>query len=116
MSARANMRMGQTTQLSRRERARSLLSLKTSGIFEYWTFAKGEYIMRMSPAAMGIFVVPTLMESSATETPGKAAPMPTPVTMARNIQSVSRRSNAPSLAIIPFPFDAISSPSKNLCR
>ena len=110
------MRMGQATQLSRRERARSLLSLKTSGIFEYWTFAKGEYIMRMSPAAMGMFVVPTLMESSAAETPGKAVPMPTPVAIARNIQSVSRRSNAPSLATVPFPLDAIPSPSKGLCR
>lgn len=53
MSARADMRMGQITQLSRRERARSLLSLKTSGIFEYWTLASGEYIMRMSPTGDG---------------------------------------------------------------
>jgi hypothetical protein len=44
--------------------------------------------MRMSPIAIGIDVVPTLMRSKAAFTPGKIAPIATPAAIARKIQSV----------------------------
>ena len=53
------MRTGPITQFWTRESPSTFLFLKTSPISSYFTLAKGGYIMRISPMAMGILVVPT---------------------------------------------------------
>ncbi len=58
MTARANIRIGPMTQFWTRERARTRVFLKTSPSSSYFTLASGGYIIRMSPMAMGMFVVP----------------------------------------------------------
>ena len=62
--------------------------------------------MRMSPAAMGTDVEPTLMPSSQAGRPGKAHPAATPIAMARKIQRVSHRSRAESRPATPGPLIA----------
>jgi hypothetical protein len=61
---------------------------KTLPSSSYLTFARGGYIIRMSPIAMGIEVVPTLMLLSAAVKPGADKPSATPSPMARKIHSV----------------------------
>jgi hypothetical protein len=56
------------------------------------TFASGGYIIRMSPMAIGIFVVPELRESQKSAMPGNNDPAATPKNIVRNIQSVRYRS------------------------
>jgi len=57
--ARPNIRSGPIIQFWTSDRARTRVFLKTSGSSSYFTFASGGYIMRMSPTAIGIEVVPT---------------------------------------------------------
>ena len=57
--ANRNMRMGPITQFWIKERVRTLKFLKTWGSSSYRTLARGGYIIRMRPMAMGILVVPT---------------------------------------------------------
>ena len=59
------------------------------GNCEYFTFARGAYIMRIRPMAMGRFVVPTVMgakNASGLET--TKVPKATPTVMAAKIQAV----------------------------
>jgi hypothetical protein len=51
----------------------------------------------MSPAAMGMLVVPTRRESITASTPWKKYPTATPAAIAVNIQSVRKRSATESL-------------------
>ncbi len=62
--------------------------LEDRPISSYFTFASGGYIIRISPMAMGMEVVPTLKRSRNGTTPGTRYPSPTPTAMAGKIQSV----------------------------
>ena len=72
-SARTNIRIGPTTQFWTSDRPTTFRSRKTSPISSYLTFAKGGYIIRMSPMAIGMFVVPTWNELTNDSTPGMKA-------------------------------------------
>ena len=65
------MSTGPITQFWRRERPITFLSRNTSPISSYFTLAKGGYIMRMSPTAIGILVVPTWKELMKFSAPGR---------------------------------------------
>ena len=67
---------------------RIFLFLKTLPSSSYFTFAKGGYIMTISPIAIGMFVVPTWKKLITLLTPGAAHPSITPINMAKNIHSV----------------------------
>jgi hypothetical protein len=54
--------------------------------------ARGGYIIKMRPTAMGREVVPTVKDSVKSATLGQRYPIPTPTAMARNIQTVRKRS------------------------
>ncbi len=58
-AARRNISTGPTTQFWTTERPSTFLSRKTSPSSSYRTFASGGYIIKISPMAMGIDVVPT---------------------------------------------------------
>jgi hypothetical protein len=58
----------------------------------YFTFARGGYIIRMSPMAMGSGAGPTFTLSMTSAAPGHTYPSRTPAAMARKIQSVRYRS------------------------
>ena len=62
--------------------------------------------MRMSPTAMGTLVVPAWNWLMNFSVPGMKYPTPTPIAIARNIQSVRNRSRNESLPVI---FSAIES-------
>jgi hypothetical protein len=66
----------------------NLRFLKTNGSFSYFTLARGGYIIRIRPMAIGILVVPELKESQNPEIPGTKYPISTPVNITRNIHSV----------------------------
>jgi|GEM_PF-6977868 len=68
--ARTNMSAGPMSQFCASDSPRIFLLRKTSGISSYFTLAKGGYIMRMRPAAMGMFVVPTWKRLMNCSTPG----------------------------------------------
>jgi hypothetical protein len=59
VTAKANIKTGPTTQLRRSERERIFTWLKTRCSSSYFTRAKGGYIIRIRPSAIGIEVVPT---------------------------------------------------------
>ena len=59
MTARANIRTGPTIQFWTTERPSTFVFRNTFRSSSYFTFASGGYIMRMSPTAIGIEVVPT---------------------------------------------------------
>jgi hypothetical protein len=88
MSARANIKIGPKTQFKNREAPSTLVFLKTSPICSYFTFANGGYIIRISPIARGILVVPEEKELIKSPLEGKKFPMATPIAMARNIHRV----------------------------
>lgn len=52
------------------------------------TFARGGYIIKINPMAMGIFVVPLLNELMILGKVGMKCPMPTPMAIAAKIHSV----------------------------
>ena len=58
-TARTNIRTGPTIQFWTSERPRTFVFWNTFPSSSYFTFASGGYIMRMSPTAIGIEVVPT---------------------------------------------------------
>ena len=87
-TASANIRIGPTTQFWTRDSPRTFPLRKTRGSSSYRTFASGGYIIRMSPIAIGIEVVPTDIRSRAGTTLGTRNPSATPAPMAMKIQSV----------------------------
>ena len=52
------MSVGPIIQFSNNETLNILMSLNTSPIFSYRTFANGGYIIKINPTANGILVVP----------------------------------------------------------
>ena len=52
------------------DRPSTLVSRKTSGRRSYFTLAKGGYIIRIRPMAMGMLVVPTWKRLMKVSTPG----------------------------------------------
>ena len=81
------MRIGPIAQFWTRERARMRRLRKTSPSLSYRTRARGGYIIRMSPTAIGMFVVPDWKDPQNWVMPGKTTPQRMPRPMARNIQS-----------------------------
>ncbi len=63
-------------------------SANTSIIRSYFTFARGGYIIRIRPIAIGTLVVPTSKRPMISRTPGASHPTVMPNTMARKIHSV----------------------------
>ncbi len=94
--ARRNIRTGPITQFWRSDSPTIFRSRKTSPISSYLTLANAGYIMRMSPRAIGMFVVPAWNESMNPSTPGTNVPRATPAAMAAKIQNVSQRSRKES--------------------
>jgi hypothetical protein len=88
MTARKNMTNGPTIQFCVSDKLSNLRFLNTKGIFSYFTFANGGYIIRIRPMAIGIFVVPVLNEFQKPEIPGAMYPIITPENMIMNIQRV----------------------------
>jgi hypothetical protein len=86
--ARPNISSGPTTQFWTSQSASTFVFRKTSVSRSQRTFASGGYIMRMSPAAIGIDAVPTESRVMAAVTEGATRPNATPSSMARIIQSV----------------------------
>jgi len=82
------MSNGPITQFWKSDNPRTLKLLKTSFSSSYLTFASGGYIITIRPMAMGMLVVPELMEFQKWTIPGKIYPVITPVNMARNIHKV----------------------------
>jgi hypothetical protein len=58
--------------------------------------ASGGYIMRMSPIANGIFVVPFDIELMKLVLDGMKCPIPTPISIAKKIHAVRKRSRKPN--------------------
>jgi len=54
-----------------KDRLNNLTFLNTSGSFSYLTLAKGGYIIRINPMAIGILVVPELSEFQNRKCQGK---------------------------------------------
>lgn len=82
------MRMGPITQFNNKETPNTLVFLKTSFSLSYRTLVKGGYIIKMSPIANGILVVPVEKELMKVADEGKKYPIPTPIAMAKNIHKV----------------------------
>jgi len=64
------------------------LFLNIIPISSYLTFVKGGYIIRISPIAIGIDVVPICNFPMKLETEGKKYPIKTPKTIVKNIHKV----------------------------
>ena len=88
--------MGPTIQLRNKEAPKTFVFLNTSPICSYFTFANGGYIIRISPIAKGILVVPLEKELISPLLEGIKYPTATPKTIAKNIQSVKKRSRKPN--------------------
>lgn len=88
MIARRNMRTGPMIQLSNNETPSTFVLRKTSFILPYCTLAKGGYIININPTARGILVVPEENELTKPDDDGMKYPIPTPIAIAINIQSV----------------------------
>jgi hypothetical protein len=89
--ARENISTGPIIQFCTRERPRILKFWKTPPSSSYFTFANGGYIIRISPMAIGMFVVLSgedFSESQKAAIAGKKYPDPTPMNIARKIHSV----------------------------
>ncbi len=86
--ARKNIRTGPMIQFWTSDKPKIRVFLKTSPSSSYFTFAKGGYIMIISPMAMGIWVVPTDNESQKLAIEGNSHPDNTPESIAIKIQSV----------------------------
>src|SRR6185436_13988763 len=93
MTASTNIRMGPTSQFWISDRVSTLRFLKTSPSSSYFTLAKGGYIIRIRPMAMGILDVPTWKLLMKDSTDGNNAPSATPTAIARKIHNVRYRSN-----------------------
>ena len=93
------MRTGPIIQFWMRERERIFMFLKTLPSSSYLTLARGGNIIRMSPAAIGIFVVPLLNLFQKSAMPGNSHPENTPRNIATKIQRVRKRSRNESFFI-----------------
>ena len=82
-----------------RESRRTRQFLNTSPSSSYFTLARGGYIIRISPIAIGILVVPTWNWFQKSTTPGNTKPQPTPMNMARKIHSVKNLSRKESFLL-----------------
>ena len=103
MIASRNIKTGPIIQFCTKDKPRIFVFLKTSPNSSYFTFARGGYIMRISPTAIGIFVVlagDDLSESQNVAIEGKKYPEKTPMNIARNIHNVRYRSKNLSLGFI----------------
>jgi hypothetical protein len=58
------------TQFCSSDRPNTLVLRNTSGRRSYFTFAKGGYIIRIRPTAIGMLVVPTWKRLMNSSTPG----------------------------------------------
>ena len=87
-TARTNIRTGPTIQFWTSDRPSTFVFRNTVCSSSYRTFASGGYIIRMSPIAIGIEVVPTESPVMSAGTAGEKYPMAIPAAMARKIQSV----------------------------
>jgi hypothetical protein len=94
--ARKNIKMGPMIQFRNKDAPNTLVSLNTSPIFSYFTFAKGGYIIRIKPIARGMLVVPAENELMKADEEGIKYPMATPMIIARKIHQVKLRSRKPS--------------------
>src|SRR5512141_2083923 len=99
--ARMNMSTGPTSQFWASDSASTLRLRKTSPNSSYFTLAKGGYIIRIRPMAMGMLVVPTWNWLINDSTDGSSAPMATPAPMARKIHKVRKRSSLDSRGVTP---------------
>ena len=105
--ASTNIRTGPMTQFWTSDRPSTLRLRKTSPSSSYRTFARGGYIIRISPMAIGMFVVPTWNRTMKRSTPGTKCPSATPTTIARKIHSVRNRSATDSRPATSSPrFDS----------
>jgi hypothetical protein len=57
-TANKNIKNGPTIHVMKKETNNNFGLERMLGILENWTFVKGGYIIKMSPMASGIFVVP----------------------------------------------------------
>jgi hypothetical protein len=99
------MSTGPIIQFCTRERPRILKLRKTPPNSSYFTFANGGYIIRIRPMAIGILVVLSgedFKESQNAAIDGKKYPDPTPINIARNIQSVRYLSKNESCFVVPI--------------
>ena len=96
ITANTNISTGPRTQFWNSDSASTRLSAKTRGSSSYFTFARGGYIIRISPMAMGMLVDPTDRLSSHAGRPGTTVPRSTPSAMATKIHRVSHRSRKES--------------------
>src|SRR5690625_4209082 len=95
MIASANINTGPIIQFKNKEIDKIFTFLKTLGNIEKSTFAKGGYIIKINPMAMGIFVDPTLNLSTKSGVFGKKYPMEIPINIARKIHKVRFRFKKP---------------------
>src|SRR5512137_1241550 len=95
-TARTNISTGPTIQFWTIDSPSTFVSRKMVGSSSYFTLASGGYIMRISPMAIGIDVVPAERPVITTGTAGKKYPIPIPTAIARKIQRVRYRSRKES--------------------
>jgi hypothetical protein len=86
--ARVNINKGPIIQFKIKEINKSFLLAKTLFNSSYFTFAKGGYIIKIKPMAMGILVEPLENLFIKPGVPGKIFPMSTPIAMAKNIHKL----------------------------
>src|SRR5690606_10364098 len=88
------MRSGPIIQFCKSERPRMRVSANTFGISSYFTFARGGYIIRISPIAMSTFVCSPIVSRSFNASTGawRKYPSATPIAITAKIQTVRYRS------------------------
>src|SRR5690606_2967173 len=88
------MRSGPIIQFCKSERPRIRVSANTFGISSYFTFARGGYIIRISPIAMSTFVCSPIVSRSFNASTGawRKYPSATPIAITAKIQTVRYRS------------------------
>ena len=94
--AKRNINTGPMIQFSNNDTPRTFVFLKTSLSFSYFTFVKGGYIIKISPMASGILVVPDENELIKLDDEGMKQPIATPIAMAKKIHKVRYLSKNPS--------------------
>lgn len=105
--------MGPIIQFCISDSARTRQLRKNLGSSSYLTFASGGNIMRISPTAIGIDVVPIESLVTASPTWGTKYPNPTPNPIAMNIHNVrnlSRNAKRGVLQDCSFIFPSFPSP------
>jgi hypothetical protein len=87
-----NIKKGPTIHVIKSEENKRRLLFKVAGTFAKSTLVSGGYIMRMSPIAKGILVVPMATFDNNPSTLGIIFPRSTPTPMAKKIHRVRKRS------------------------